>query len=374
MLFRLAPEVMLVVACIGCFTALFAATIAIAQNDLKKVLAYSTVSQLGYMFLACGVGAFTVGMFHVMTHAFFKACLFLGAGCVMHAMHGELDIRQMGGLKKKMPITYMTFLIATLAIAGIPPFAGFFSKDAILAQRVRSARALGKVFWAIGLLTAGLTAFYMFRVVSLTFLGTFRGTAEQEHHLHESPRSMTRAAHRPRHARDGRRLGRPAGRLRRERERVRPLPVADRHPDRRPGGRARARSPHAVEWLLMAVSVAVAASGHLPRLGLVRRRAAGSVPARLAAAYPRSTPCVADKWRVDELYAVLFVRPFEWLARVLWKVVDVLIIDGVLNASAFLVELAGDFLRFLQTGNVRNYALTFLLGLVALLVFVVGAI
>ena len=133
-LFRLAPEVMLFVAVIGCFTALFAGTIAIAQNDLKKVLAYSTISQLGYMFLACGVGAFTVGMFHVMTHAFFKACLFLGAGSVMHAMSDELDVRHMGGLKSKMPITYWTFLIATLAIAGIPPFAGFFSKDAILAS------------------------------------------------------------------------------------------------------------------------------------------------------------------------------------------------------------------------------------------------
>src|SRR5262249_8514890 len=164
--------------------------IAVAQNDLKKVLAYSTISQLGYMFLACGVGAFGVGMFHVMTHACFKACLFLGAGSVMHAMSGDLDVRHMGGLRGRMRITYATFLIATLAIAGIPPLAGFFSKDAILASAF-AAPGAGKVLWAVGLATAGLTAFYMFRVVSLTFFGRFRGTAEQDHHVHESPASMT---------------------------------------------------------------------------------------------------------------------------------------------------------------------------------------
>jgi len=371
-LFRLAPEVMLFVACIGCFTALFAATIAIVQSDLKKVLAYSTISQLGYMFLACGVGAFTVGMFHVMTHAFFKACLFLGAGCVMHAMHDDLNVHHMGGLKKKMPITYMTFLIATLAISGIPPFAGFFSKDAILSSAFESHEPLGKVFWAIGLFTAGLTALYMFRIVSLTFFGTFRGTSEQEHHLHEAPRSMTGpiivlAIL----ATVGGWVGLPAvfgenanlfARF------LSPIvtPIAGRE-------LAHEGLPHAVEWLLMAVSVAVAASG-LYLAWVWWGKGEGRVPARLAATYPRFYALLVDKWRVDELYAFLFVRPFEWLARVLWKVVDVLIIDGILNATAFMVELTGDFLRFLQTGNVRNYALTFLLGLVALLVFVIGAI
>ena len=371
-LFRLAPEVMLFVACIGCFTALFAATIAIVQSDLKKVLAYSTISQLGYMFLACGVGAFTVGMFHVMTHAFFKACLFLGAGCVMHAMHDDLNVHHMGGLKKKMPITYMTFLIATLAISGIPPFAGFFSKDAILSSAFESHEPLGKVFWAIGLFTAGLTALYMFRIVSLTFFGTFRGTSEQEHHLHEAPRSMTGpiivlAIL----ATVGGWVGLPAvfgenanlfARF------LSPIvtPIAGRE-------LAHEGLPHAVEWLLMAVSVAVAASG-LYLAWVWWGKGEGRVPARLAAKYPRFYALLVDKWRVDELYAFLFVRPFEWLARVLWKVVDVLIIDGILNATAFMVELTGDFLRFLQTGNVRNYALTFLLGLVALLVFVIGAI
>ncbi|HEY6930085.1 MAG TPA: NADH-quinone oxidoreductase subunit L, partial [Thermoanaerobaculia bacterium] len=187
-LFRLAPDAMGVVAVIGGVTAIFAALIGLAQNDIKKVLAYSTVSQLGYMFLACGVGAFVAGMFHVMTHAFFKACLFLGSGSVIHAMGGEQDMRKMGGLKSKLPTTYWTFLIATLAIAGIPPLAGFFSKDAILAGVFEDSRY---VLFGIGLLTAGLTAFYMFRLVSLTFEGRFRGTSEQEHHLHESPPSMT---------------------------------------------------------------------------------------------------------------------------------------------------------------------------------------
>ncbi len=370
-LFRLAPDVMLVVAVIGCFTCIFAATIALAQNDLKKILAYSTVSQLGYMFLACGVGAFTVGMFHVMTHAFFKACLFLGAGSVMHAMSGDIDIRHMGGLKSKMPITFWTFVIATLAIAGIPPFAGFFSKDAILASAFETHQPLGKLFWLVGLLTAGLTAFYMLRAVSMVFYGKFRGTHEQEHHVHESPTSMTLplvvlAVL----ATVGGWVGLPAvfgenanlfGRF------LAPIltPIAGHEA----GHEA---LPHATEWLLMAVSVAVAASG-LTLGWKWYAKEEGRVPARIAAQFPGVYALVADKYRVDELYDVLFVRPFAWLARVLWKVVDVLIIDGILNASAFLVELAGDFLRFLQTGNVRNYALTFLLGLVALLAFVVGA-
>ena len=369
-LFRLAPGVMLFVAAIGCFTALFAGIIAVAQNDLKKVLAYSTISQLGYMFLACGVGAFGVGMFHVMTHACFKACLFLGAGSVMHAMSGDLDVRHMGGLRGKMRITYATFLIATLAIAGIPPLAGFFSKDAILSAAF-DAPGAGKVLWAVGLATAGLTAFYMFRVVSLTFFGRFRGTADQAHHVHESPSSMTvplivlaflsmvvgfvglppvfgaRA------------------------DLIGPFLAPIFAPIAGMEG-AREALPHATEWLLMAVSVAVAASGlTLAWQWYVKQE--GRPAERLAAAMPGVYALVAEKFRVDEDYDFLFVRPFVRLSHFLWKVVDVLIIDGILNASAFLVELSGDFLRFLQTGNVRNYALTFLLGLITLLLFVVGA-
>jgi NADH-quinone oxidoreductase subunit L len=370
-LFRLAPEVMLFVAVIGCFTALFAGTIAVAQNDLKKVLAYSTISQLGYMFLACGVGAFPVGMFHVMTHACFKACLFLGAGSVMHAMSDDLDVRHMGGLKSKMPITFWTFLAATFAISGIPPFAGFFSKDAILASSFE-APGLGKLLWFVGLFTAGLTAFYMYRIVSLTFFGQFRGTKEQAHHVHESPASMTFplvvlgclsvvVGW----------LGLPAV-FGEHANLIGPFlaPVIAPIAGHEAGHEA---LPHATEWILMAVSVAVAASGLYLAYQWYAKQG-GRVPARIAAAMPGAYGLVADKFRIDELYGFLFVRPFAWLSRTLWKVVDVLIIDGILNASAFLVELAGDFLRFLQTGNVRNYALTFFLGLIALLLFVVGAI
>jgi NADH-quinone oxidoreductase subunit L len=357
-LFRLAPEAMAVVAVVGAVTAIFAGTIAVAQNDIKKVLAYSTVSQLGYMFLACGVGAYAAGMFHVMTHAFFKACLFLGSGSVIHAMGGEQDMRQMGGLKAKLPTTYRTFLVAALAISGIPPLAGFFSKDAILSGVFEAHRY---VLFAIGLLTAALTAFYMLRLVSLTFEGSFRGSPEQEHHLHESPPTMTiplivlailSIV--------GGWIG--IGRFGRFLAPVLP-PI--------PGVAGEERLPASTELILVGLSIAVAAGGVW--LGwLWYTKQAGRMPARIAASMPGAYRLVADKYRIDELYDRVFVRPFDWLARVLWKVVDVLIIDGILNAGAFLVELAGDLLRFLQTGNVRNYALTLFLGLVGLMLFVIG--
>src|SRR5690606_11686400 len=186
-LYTLAPATLDVVAAIGVATALFAATIAIAQNDIKKVLVYSTVSQLGLMFLALGVGAYTTGIFHMTTHAFFKALLFLGAGSVIHAMSGDQDIRNMGGLRSYLPITFATFLIATLAIAGLPPFAGFFSKDEILAHTFASS----PILWGVGFLASLLTAFYMFRLFFLTFAGTSRASESVRSHLHESPSSMT---------------------------------------------------------------------------------------------------------------------------------------------------------------------------------------
>jgi NADH-quinone oxidoreductase subunit L len=186
-LFSMSPFTMGVIALVGGATALFAATIGLAQNDIKKVLAYSTVSQLGYMFAAMGVGAYTAGVFHLMTHAFFKACLFLGSGSVIHAMGGEQDMRKMGGLRHKMPITFVTFVAATLALCGIFPFAGFFSKDEIIWQAFSHGHF---VVWAFLLLGAGCTVFYMSRQVYMTFFGEFRGTHEQEHHLHESPPSM----------------------------------------------------------------------------------------------------------------------------------------------------------------------------------------
>src|SRR6266508_1429605 len=369
-LFRLAPGAMAVVAVIGAVTAIFAGIIAVAQNDIKKVLAYSTVSQLGYMFLACGVGAYVAGMFHVLTHAFFKACLFLGSGAVIHAMGGEQDMRKMGGLRSRLPITYWTFLIATLAIAGIPPLAGFFSKDAILTGVFENERY---VLWGIGVVTAGLTAFYMFRLVSLTFEGSFRRTPEQEQHLHESPPSMTAPlVILAILSFVGGWIGLPrvfGENLDRFTAFLSPilLPLSSAAERAEPG------LSHGAEWLLMGVSVAAAVAGLLlARSWYVRGQ--GRVPDRIAASFPAAYALLAEKFRVDELYGLLFVRPFDWLARMLWKVVDVLVIDGILNAGAFLVELVGDLLRFLQTGNVRNYALGLFLGLIALMLFVIGAV
>jgi NADH-quinone oxidoreductase subunit L len=368
-LFRLAPDAMSVVAIIGATTAIFAAVIAIAQTDIKRVLAYSTVSQLGYMFLACGVGAYAAGMFHVLTHAFFKACLFLGSGAVIHALGGEQDIRRMGGLAPRLPITYRTFLIATLALSGIPPLAGFFSKDAILASVFEAHRP---ILFAIGLITAGLTAFYMFRLVSLTFYGEFRGTPEEAHHVHEAPASMTATLVVLAFLSTvGGFLGLPRV-FGENADRMAAFLAPVLPPIFRPGHEtAEHHLPAATEWLLIGVSVAVAAFGLLLAWKWYARE--GGRPAdRMAAALPGLYRLVVEKFRVDEIYHALFIVPFVWLARVLWKVVDVLVIDGVLNAGAFVVELVGDALRFLQTGNVRNYALTFLLGVVALVLLVVG--
>jgi NADH-quinone oxidoreductase subunit L len=368
-LFRLAPEAMFVVSVVGGVTAIFAAIIAIAQTDIKRVLAYSTVSQLGYMFLACGVGAYVAGMFHVLTHAFFKACLFLGSGAVIHALQGEQDVRRMGGLARRLPVTYRTFLVATLALSGIPPLAGFFSKDAILAAAFAAQRP---ILFAIGLFTAGLTAFYMFRLVSLTFYGEFRGTPEKSKHLHEAPPTMVlplvvlaflSAV--------GGFVGLPevfGERANRIAAFLAPVIPPVFFPGREAGTH---HLPVSSEWLLIGVSVAVAMAGLLLAWKWYAKEN-GRPAAKLAASFPALYALVTDKFRVDELYELLFVRPFVWLARMLWKVIDVLLIDGVLNAGAFLVELTGDALRFLQTGNVRNYALTFLLGIVALVLIVFG--
>jgi len=382
-LFRLSPDALLVVAVIGGFTALFAATIGLAQNDIKKVLAYSTVSQLGTMFLACGVGAFVAGIFHVMTHAFFKACLFLGSGSVIHALSGEQDIRKMGGLAGKIRTTYLTFFIATLAIAGVPLLAGFFSKDAILAAvfEAHFARApwLPKLLWAGALFTAGLTAFYMFRLVSLTFYGKFRGTPEQEAHVHESPKTMTvpliilaflsvvggyvgiPLLH------GGNKIG----------EFLSPilLPLS---------GREAAQHHPAVslELALMGASVAAAAVGLFLALAWYKK-GEGRVPARIAAAYPGVYRAVSNKYFVDELYEGAFVEGVgKGGGRIMWDfdatVVDLIpngsaavtrgfssisslfdqyIVDGLVNGVADTLQAGYRLSKRAQTGRVQNYAL-----------------
>ncbi|MDX1998560.1 MAG: NADH-quinone oxidoreductase subunit L, partial [Thermoanaerobaculia bacterium] len=358
-LFQLAPDISFFVACVGTFTAIFAATIGLAQNDIKKVLAYSTVSQLGYMFLAAGMGAYSAAIFHVGTHAFFKALLFLGSGSVIHAMGGEQDMTKMGGLKKHMPVTYWTFLIATLAISGIPPLAGFFSKDEIL----HSAAANHQwILWAVGLLTAGLTACYMFRAVHLTFHGKFRGTHEQEHHLHESPPSMTV----------------PLSILAVGSALVGFLGVPEifgvknwLHHWLEPiyakvGHAAHGEMSHALEFGLIGLSVAVALAG----IGLATKLFGGDRgidgDRKLAKTLGGYYRLLADKYRIDELYDRLFVSPLRALSNTLWKFVDQKVIDGGVHLGAYAAEFTGELGRLTTTGNLRNYALYFVLGLVAL--------
>jgi NADH-quinone oxidoreductase subunit L len=372
-LYQLAPGVAAFIAVIGALTAIFAASIGLAQNDIKKVLAYSTVSQLGYMFLAAGLGAYTAAIFHLATHAFFKALLFLGSGSVIHAMGGEQDMTKMGGLRKRLPITYWTFVIGALAIAGAPPLAGFFSKDAILAAAASGGRW---ALYAVGLATAGMTAFYMFRAVFLTFHGEFRGTHEQEHHLHESPPSMTVPLvvlaigavaagwlGIPEALAAGRQLDR-FGRW------LEPIVAEIRdHP------RVVHHLALGLEWALMLVAVAVAGLGiflawrlYIGRQG--RQPLAEGDP--LAVRFPALDRLLANKWYVDELYDRAVVRPLAALARFFWKGVDALLIDGAVNGGAWLTELTGDVVRFTTTGNVRNYALYFFLGVLLLFLWMVA--
>jgi NADH-quinone oxidoreductase subunit L len=394
-LFELAPAALVTVAVIGAATALFAATIGLVQRDIKRVLAYSTVSQLGYMFLACGVGAYSAGIFHLATHAFFKALLFLGAGSVIHALSGEQDLRRMGGLKGRLPWTHGTMLIACLAIAGIPPFAGFFSKDAILA-----AAFAGPLRWLyyVGLLTAGLTAFYMFRLLYLTFYGGSRVTEEAEHHLHESPPAMLvpLAVLAVGSALVGL-LGIPL------------LPGADRFGDflkpvfadlghlrelaaaaaaghasaTAAVGHAAAAGAHGaaapgahhasvgLEVALMAVSVAAGLVGIFVarRLYLLEP----GVAQRLAERFQRAYRTLLDKYYVDELYGALVVRPLERLSGWLWRVFDVRVIDGAVDGTGGLVVLGGTILRLFQNGYVGTYAFFLVLGVVILFVSLGGA-
>jgi NADH-quinone oxidoreductase subunit L len=362
-LYRLAPNAMMVVAIIGGLTALFAATIGLRQFDIKKVLAYSTVSQLGFMFIGVGVGAFSAGVFHLVTHAFFKACLFLGSGSVIHAMSGEQDIRHMGGLKSKIPITFWTFLIATIAIAGFPPFAGFFSKDEILASAFVTPYfpGLGKFIWLLGTLAAFCTAFYMYRLVYLTFYGSFRGTHEQEHHLHESPPAMTApliilaalsavggALGLP-HVIGSNFLGHWLGYV---------IPEVE-------GTHAEIHIPASSEWTVMIISTLVAIAGWFLAMRLYKDRGLASDQAFEQRA-PGLAHAIENKWYVDELYAAVIVRPLAALSRFFWKGIDA-VIDGIAAILGFVIRGFGEVLRFFQTGNVRNYALMFFIGVVVFL-------
>jgi NADH-quinone oxidoreductase subunit L len=358
-LFALAPATMQVVAVVGAITAIVAASIGLVQNDIKKVLAYSTVSQLGYMFLALGMGAFAAGLFHVVTHAFFKALLFLGAGSVIHALHEEQDIRNMGGLKAHLPATYRTFLVATLAIAGIPPLAGFVSKDEILWKTFSH----GSWFlWLIGLVGAAFTAFYMTRLLVLTFEG--KGRWEGHKHPHESPATMTvplivlavlSAV--------GGLLGWPASL-----GGSNPIdhflePVFARANDimALPG-----HGHDPVEYLLMVLSVAVAAGAMV--VGWRWYTARPEIPENLSRRFAGVYRLLLNKYWVDEVYDAAVVNPLmKGSDAVLWKGVDVGVIDWTVNALARLVGAVSGTVRTLQSGVVQSYALVFLAGVVAIL-------
>ena len=369
-LFMMAPDALMTVAVIGAATAFFAATIGLAQNDIKRVLAYSTVSQLGYMFLACGVAAFSAGIFHLMTHAFFKALLFLGAGSVIHGMSNEQDMRYMGGLKKYMPITFMTMFVATLAISGIPGLSGFFSKDEIL-WKSYSSQFGHPVFWVIGVVTAALTAFYMFRLVYLTFYGKERISAHAKSHLHESPKSMTvplmiLAVL----SIVGGWIGMPHiffGATNYFEHWLEPIishgtPVAE-HAMLSGGGET------GMEITLMAVSVVlVLVSIFLAYLFYNKKtELATSFADKLSGL--KNT--LLNKYYVDEMYGAVVVRPVIYFSLFLWKVFDVVIIDGFVNGMATIYNDISETVRTGQTGRVRTYATIFVVGVVLLIAFMV---
>ncbi|MDP1570663.1 MAG: NADH-quinone oxidoreductase subunit L [Vicinamibacterales bacterium] len=386
-LFEAAPLTLTIVAVVGALTAIFAGTIAIAQNDIKRVLAYSTVSQLGYMFLAMGVGAFGAGIFHLFTHAFFKALLFLGSGAVIHALHHEQDIRHMGGLKAKLPVTYWTFLIGSIAIAGVPPLAGFFSKDEVLFYTFYNGHQL---LWVVGVITSLLTATYMFRLVFLTFHGEYRGpqsaqgaqrahgahgaaaehSGHSEHSVHDAPPAMAVVLILlaigsavvgflgvP-HALGGHnQFG----------EWLHPSFVAPAaHGMAEAASAADEASKIALERLLMAISVLVALAGIALAFGVWVRRP--EIADRAAAQFPGVHRLLLNKYYVDEAYDAAVVQPIHRLSQDgLWRAMDVKVVDGAVNAAGQAVGGLSAVLRLVQTGSVRSYAASTFLGAVVIL-------
>jgi NADH-quinone oxidoreductase subunit L len=382
-LFSRAPIAMLVVAIVGAATAFYSATIGLVQTDIKKVLAYSTVSQLGYMFLACGVGAYAAGIFHLMTHAFFKGLLFLCAGSVIHAMGGEQDMRKMGGLRKAIPVTFWTMFIATFAISGVPGFAGFFSKDEIL-EAAQSGPHANLPLWLLGLVAAGLTSFYMFRLIFLTFFGAERFD-EHKVHVHESPRNMTiplmilaffsifggwfAAPH-------------LVGGTNYFESFVHPvfasyapqLPAGQEESLTRTAGEQGGVTPNPAMEFVHAVTgppVIVGLLGILIAWWFYIRRP--DLPKRLAQSMHGLYTLVLNKYYGDEIYAAVIVRPLLWIStNVLWHTVDEGLIDGTVNGSARLAREAGGQLRELQSGNARSYASWVVAGAVGVTALLLG--
>jgi NADH-quinone oxidoreductase subunit L len=362
-LFALSPVTMNIIAIIAVATSFFAATIGLVQNDIKKVLAYSTISQLGYMFLGLGVGAFASGIFHLMTHAFFKACLFLGSGSVIHAMHEEQNIQKMGGLKSKMPATYLTFLISALAISGIPPLSGFFSKDEILWK----AFSQGSVFlWLIGVITAALTAFYMFRLVGLTFGGKPRW--DEGKHPHESPKVMTIPLMVLAFlAVIGGFIGIPAslgGSNSFERwldpvfEKAQLKLSMTSHVD------------HSLEYIFMIVSIIIAFIGFIIALNLYTKKF--GLVSKFKKSFGSIHTLLFNKYYVDEIYDAAIITPTVKGSRfLLWRFFDLSIIDGIVNGSAKLMEIFGQTFRRMQNGVVQTYAALFITGIIVILAWLI---
>ncbi len=342
-LYDLSPTALAVVASVGAATAFFAATIGLVQTDIKRVLAYSTVSQLGYMFLGLGVGAYTAGVFHLMTHAFFKALLFLGAGSVIHGMSDEQDIWKMGGLKDKMPVTFWTFFVACLAIAGVPGLSGFFSKDLILEEAYASH--LGSpLLWLVGTVGAGMTAFYMFRLLFVTFLGENRASHEVQHHIHESPASMTAplailAV-----------LSVVGGYI--------PLlhflsPMFGAHHEE--------EIPALIKYLPTVAGLGGIGLAYV--MYVLNPALADNLSRNLSALHN----LLLNKYYIDEFYDLAIVRPIANISNWLWQVWDAIVIDGTVNGAAYTMETGSFALRLWQTGNVQNYALSFLIGAMVIL-------
>jgi NADH-quinone oxidoreductase subunit L len=373
-LFSRAPQAMFVVALVGALTAFYAATIGLVQTDIKKVLAYSTVSQLGYMFLGCGVGAYAAGVFHLMTHAFFKGLLFLAAGSVIHAMGGEQDMLKMGGLRKKIPVTYWTMLIATLAIAGIPGFAGFFSKDEIL-EAARSGPNANVWLWLLGLAGAGLTSFYMFRLIFLTFFGKPRFD-EHKVHVHESPKSMTvplsilaflsifggwfAAPHLMGGTDYFERFLHPVFAM------YAPAGGAEAVAETAGAGGGMELLHALTGW-----PVLLAVLGLLVAWWFYIKDTA--VPKKLAASLRAPYLLLLNKYYVDEIYAALIIRPLLWIStNVLWHGLDAGLIDGTVNGVGLVARESGSEARKLQSGNARSYATWVIVGAVGFTALLIG--
>ncbi|MBT5875791.1 MAG: NADH-quinone oxidoreductase subunit L, partial [Candidatus Latescibacteria bacterium] len=362
-LFVMSPVSMAIVAVVGALTAIFAASIGLVQRDIKRVLAYSTISQLGFMFLACGVGAFAAGIFHLMTHAFFKALLFMGAGSVIHTLEHSFsgdkdaqDLRNMGGLKSAMPRTYITMMVAALAISGIFPLSGFFSKDAILWAAFDNSPAL----WVIGLAAAFMTAFYMFRLMFLTFHGKSRLSEAEADSVHETPSVMSVPLILLAGLsvvggfvwipiiEGGNRFGEFLS------------PVI--------GGAENSHPPVSLELGLMMLSMGVAVAGIGIAYGIYVARS--TVPGHAA---PQGLhKILLNKYYVDEIYDTVIVRPIKTISWVFWKVIDVGLIDGLITISALLVRGIGSIARYMQTGVVQNYALAMVIGAVLIIGYFAG--